>query len=52
MTSKRHLHRRSLPPAKLDEMIEEATVLDLPLPTPPPEGWEWIEAFRHWAGGR
>jgi hypothetical protein len=22
--------------------------LDLPLPTPPPEGAEWIEAYRHW----
>lgn len=24
-------------------------VLDLPLPTPPPDGSEWIEAYRHWA---
>ncbi|KJE23072.1 Calcium binding [Frankia torreyi] len=24
-------------------------ILDLPLPTPPPAGAEWIEAFRHWA---
>jgi hypothetical protein len=23
-------------------------ILDLPLPTPPPEGTEWIEACRHW----
>ncbi|MER5621644.1 calcium-binding protein [Streptosporangium sp. NPDC002544] len=23
-------------------------ILDLPLPTPPPEGSEWIEAYRHW----
>ncbi len=23
-------------------------ILDLPLPDPPPDGWEWIEAFRHW----
>ncbi len=23
-------------------------VLDLPLPTPPPEGAEWIRAYRHW----
>jgi hypothetical protein len=37
-------------------MIAEATVdcyndipiLDLPLPTPPPGGAEWIEAYRHW----
>jgi hypothetical protein len=27
-------------------------ILDLPLPTPPPMGAEWIEAFRHWARGR
>ncbi|MHB1193490.1 MAG: hypothetical protein ACYC6F_10635 [Longimicrobiales bacterium] len=26
-------------------------VLDLPLPDPPPEGWEWVEAYRHWARG-
>lgn len=23
-------------------------VLDLPLPTPPPVGAEWIAAYRHW----
>jgi hypothetical protein len=28
-------------------------ILNLPLPTPRPAGWEWIEAYRHWArGGR
>ena len=28
-------------------------ILDLPRPFPPPDGWEWIEAYRHWArGGR
>jgi hypothetical protein len=28
-------------------------ILDLPLPAPRPEGWQWIEAYRHWArGGR
>jgi hypothetical protein len=26
------------------------SLLDLPLPTPPPKGAEWIEAYRHWAG--
>jgi hypothetical protein len=26
-------------------------ILDLPLPTPLPEGAEWIEAFRRWARG-
>jgi hypothetical protein len=25
-------------------------ILDLPLPDPPPEGAEWIAAYRHWAG--
>ncbi len=25
-------------------------ILDLPLPTPPPDGAEWIEAYRHWMG--
>ena len=25
-------------------------VLDLPLPDPPPQGAEWIAAYRHWAG--
>lgn len=25
-------------------------LLDLPLPTPPPAGAEWIEAYRHWCG--
>lgn len=23
-------------------------ILDLPLPDPPPEAAEWIEAYRHW----
>ena len=26
-------------------------ILDLPLPDPPPTGWKWIEAYRHWARG-
>ena len=26
-------------------------ILDLELPSPPPDGWEWIEAYRHWARG-
>jgi hypothetical protein len=25
------------------------SVLDLPLPTPTPDGAQWIEAYRHWA---
>ena len=24
-------------------------ILNLPLPSPPPTGWEWIEAYRYWA---
>ena len=27
-------------------------ILELPLPDPPPTGWEWIEAYRRWAWGR
>ena len=27
-------------------------ILELPLPEPPPTGWEWIEAYRRWARGR
>lgn len=27
-------------------------VVDLPLPSPRPEGAEWIEAYRRWARGR
>ncbi len=27
-------------------------ILDLPLPSPPPRGSEWIEAYRLWAEGR
>jgi hypothetical protein len=23
-------------------------ILDLPLPTPPPDGAEWVEAYRRW----
>jgi len=25
-------------------------ILDLPLPTPPPDGAEWLEAYRQWRG--
>jgi Calcium binding len=32
-------HRQSLP------------ILDLPLPTPPPHGAEWLEAYRRWRAG-
>jgi Calcium binding len=32
---------------------QKIPILDLPLPSPPPTGWEWIAAYRHWArGGR
>jgi Calcium binding len=27
-------------------------LLDLPLPSPPPNGAEWIDAYRRWARGR
>ena len=25
-------------------------LLDHPLPTPPPDGIAWVDAYRHWAG--
>lgn len=27
-------------------------ILDLPLPSPPPQGSEWIQAYRYWTEGR
>jgi len=27
-------------------------LVDLPMPSPRPEGWEWLEAYRRWRGGR
>ena len=27
---------------------QSLSILDLPLPTPPPEGAEWVEAYRRW----
>lgn len=29
---------------------QKIDVLDLPLPTPPPDGADWIDAYRQWAG--
>ena len=26
----------------------KVSLLELPPPSPPPEGWEWIEAFQRW----
>ncbi|WP_405881157.1 calcium-binding protein [Streptomyces sp. NBC_01136] len=31
-------------------MRQSIGILELPLPSPVPEGAEWIEAYRHWAG--
>jgi hypothetical protein len=30
---------------------QRISILELPLPAPPPAGAEWIEAYRHWARG-
>jgi hypothetical protein len=30
---------------------QRISILDLPLPMPPPEGAEWIDAYRRWARG-
>jgi hypothetical protein len=35
-----------------DKSRQTMPVLDLPLPSPPPRGAEWIDAFRRWAHGR
>lgn len=34
-----------------DRQRQKVPLLDLPLPSPPPAGWEWIAAYRHWARG-
>ena len=31
---------------------QRVTILDLPLPDPPPAGAEWIDAYRRWARGK
>lgn len=31
-----------------DRSRQSIPIFDLPLPTPPPEGAEWIAAYRHW----
>jgi hypothetical protein len=28
---------------------QAVSLLDLPVPSPPPKGSEWIEAYRHWS---
>jgi hypothetical protein len=33
-----------------DGLKQAIPILDLRLPTPPPEGAEWIEAYRRWLG--
>ena len=30
---------------------QRVPILELPLPTPPPQGAEWIDAYRLWAKG-
>ena len=30
---------------------EWLSVLNVPLPDPPPDGWRWVEAYRYWARG-
>jgi hypothetical protein len=33
-----------------DGLRQAIPILDLPLPTPPPAGADWIEAYRRWLG--
>ena len=35
-----------------DKSRQTIPILDLPLPSPPPKGAEWIDAYRRWARGR
>jgi hypothetical protein len=32
------------------EYRQAIAILDLPLPDPPPQGTEWVPAYRRWAG--
>lgn len=32
------------------KVTQAIPILDLPMPDPPPEGAEWIEAYRRWYG--
>jgi hypothetical protein len=34
------------------QLKQRIAVLDVPLPNPPPDGAEWIEAYRYWTRGR
>lgn len=34
------------------KLRQRIPILDLPLPSPPPEGAEWIDAFRRWTHGK
>ena len=33
-----------------DGLRQAIPILDLPLPTPPPAGTDWIDAYRRWLG--
>ncbi|MFE3328751.1 hypothetical protein [Streptomyces sp. NPDC059176] len=41
---------RVVAPCSRGRVRQSIGILDLPLPAPAPEGAEWIEAYRHWAG--
>ena len=34
---------------RCDTHKQTIPILDLPLPAPPPDGAEWIEAYRRWS---
>ncbi len=36
---------------KRGRLRQSLPILELPLPTPAPEGAEWIEAYRYWTRG-
>ncbi|MEE1840313.1 hypothetical protein ABZ776_01155 [Streptomyces sp. NPDC007076] len=33
-----------------DGFRQDIALLDLPLPVPPPDGAQWVEAYRRWSG--
>ena len=36
---------------KSDRHTQRIAIVDVPLPKPPPDGAEWIAAYRRWRGG-
>jgi hypothetical protein len=52
MVERVHLIRREeiVAVCRRSSVRQTVALLDLPLPSPPPAGAEWIEAYRRWLG--